>query len=139
MKLLIRCYSENKIFFEEEFNHSSFYEVPFVQIGLKLDLIKVPEGYYSNNLQGLRLRRNFKATEVEKNTIINHSSLSNEERYILNIIQTKNCVINGINNIKDLISTISSIKLGNLEDISSWFEENNMKQIDKIEFIELED
>jgi hypothetical protein len=31
------------------------------------------------------------------------------------------------------------MRIGNLEDINSWFEENDMKLIDKIEFLEVED
>lgn len=139
MKLVIKCYSNNNLEFENEFNHSSFYEVPFVQLGLKLKLIETPEGYHANNLAGLRLRRSFKTNDEQKQTILTSSKITEDERYILNIAVNKNQTIEGSEKVEDLISIFSGLKIGNLEDINSWFEENDMKTIDKIEFMELED
>jgi hypothetical protein len=139
MKLVIKCYSNNNLVFENEFNHSSFYEVPFVQLGFKLDIIEAPEGYHANNLAGLRLRRNFKTNNEQKQIILASSKLNEDERYILNIAKNKNQTIEGKEKVEELISIFSGLKIGNLEDINSWFEENSMKLIDKIEFRELED
>ena len=139
MKLLIKCYSNNKLMYESDFNHASFYEVPFVQLGLELDIIDVPEGYYANNLQGLRLRRNFKANDEQKKIIIESSTLTYEQKYILNLIEKKYYILSGKENVSNLLSIFSGMRIGNLEDINSWFEENDMKLIDKIEFLEVED
>lgn len=139
MKLIIKCYSNNELKYENDFNHPSFYEVPFVQLGLKFNIIETPEGYHANNLAGLRLRRNFKANDEQKKIIIESSKLTSEEKYLLNIAKNKNFLLEGNKNICDLVSNFSGLKIGNLEDINSWFEEINIKSIDKIEFCEIED
>jgi hypothetical protein len=139
MKLVIKCYKNGNLAFENDFNHSSFYEVPFVQIGLKLNLIDVPEGYYANNLAGLKLRRNFKATKEQKEIILSSLELTKEQKYLLGIAYNKNQTIDGKSKVEELISIFSGFKIGNLEDINSWFDENNMNNIDKIIFEEKED
>lgn len=136
MKLVIKCYSNNNLTFENEFNHSSFYEVPFVQLGFKLNIIEAPEGYHANNLAGLKLRRSFKTNDEQKQIILGSLKITEEQRYILNIAKNKNQIIEGKEKVEELISIFSGLKIGNLEDITSWFEENNMKLIDKIEFNE---
>ena len=139
MKLLIKCFSNGDLCYEQDFNHASFYEVPFVQIGLKLNIIDVPEGYYANNIAGLRLRRSFKANEEQKKIIIESSKLTEEQKLILTIAMLKNYSVVGNGAVKELISKFGGIKIGNIEDINSWFEELEMNEIDKIEFVELED
>ena len=139
MKLLIQCYKNNELISKNEFNHASFYEVPFVQLGFKFDIIETPEGYHANNLAGLRLRRSFKTNDTDKNIIVNSLKLSNEERFVLNIAINKNVEIVGKEEVDNLISNFRGLKIGNLEDINSWFEELNTDLIDKIEFVEKED
>lgn len=134
MKLIIKCYSNDKIQFEEEFNHSSYYEVPYVQIGIKLNIIEPPLGYYENNIKGLRIRRNFKVTLDEKDQIFNNINLSKEDKELF--ILLKETIIEGYDNVKDFIHKLSGYKIGNIEDIISWFEDNNMDKINKIEFVE---
>ena len=49
-------YINNELKYENDFNHPSFYEVPFVQLGLKFNIIK---DYYNSICNSLSNHTNY--------------------------------------------------------------------------------
>lgn len=134
MKLILSGYDlNNNLIFEEVFNGHSFYETIFCNVSDKLGLTKMGIEYRKNTREALELRKNRKLTNEEKMNCYNCSKLDNDVKVILDIalVDEKEFFGEEVNNI---ISKISGLSLGNLEDINSFLEEVDIKAINKLVF-----
>lgn len=134
MKLIICGYDVNdNLIFEEEFNGHSFYETIFCNASDKLGLTKMGIEYRKNTKEALELRRNRKLTNEEKMNCYNSPKLNSDIKAILDIALVDEKSFIG-DDIKSILSKMSGLSLGNLEDINSFLEEKDLKSINKLTF-----
>lgn len=134
MKLIISGYDlNNNLIFEQDFNGHAFYETIFCNASDKLGLTKMGIEYRKNTKEALELRRNRKLTNEEKLNCYNCSKLDNDVKAILDITLASEKEFTG-EEVNNIISKMSGLSLGNLEDITSFLEEININAINKLVF-----
>lgn len=135
MKLIIRCYnSNNDVLFEKIFNGHTFYETIFCNVSDNLGLTKMGIEYRRMTKEALELRRNRKLTYEEKMNCYNFPKLDKSVKEILDILLVDNKTFYG-EEVTNIISKMSGLGYGNLEDINSFFENIDITPIIKLEFI----
>ena len=134
MELLLSCYDINEnLLCQEKFDGHAFYEASFWQTSDKLGITKMGIEMKRNSKEALELRRHRKITEEEKNKTLASSKLKADIKAILEIAMTDFKRFEG-EAAKDIISMMSGLKIGNLEDINSFLEDNDLSNLHIIEF-----
>lgn len=124
-----------KIVFENLFNGNAFYENIFVQISDSLGLTKPKPEELENSRKGLELRLKRKLTEEQKENVL----LKLEDETLKNILELTKYKYNTFykEEIMEFVSSIKGYSYGNLEDISTFFEEQE-EYLSTLETLDLE-
>ena len=134
MNLLISCYDvNNNILYQKEFDGQAFYEASFWQTSDKLGITKMGIEMKRNSKEALELRRNRKITEEEKLKTLASPKLKDDVKAVLEIAMTDLKRFDG-NDVNNIISNISGLKIGVTEDINSWLDEIDLTAVTAIEF-----
>ncbi|MBO5712571.1 MAG: hypothetical protein J6R47_07000 [Acholeplasmatales bacterium] len=134
MNLLISCYDvNNNILYQNEFDGQAFYEASFWQTSDKLGITKMGIEMKKNSKEALELRRNRKITDEEKTKTLASSKLKSDVKAVLEIAITDLKRFEG-DDVNNIISNLSGLKIGAVEDINSWFEEIDLSVVTAIEF-----
>jgi hypothetical protein len=134
MNLLITCYDvNNNVLFENEFNGQAFYEASFWQTSDKLGITKMGIEMKKNSREALELRRNRKISEEEKQKTLASAKLKADVKSVLEIAMTDLKRFEG-EDVNNIISNLSGLKIGAAEDINSWLEEIDLSAVTAIEF-----
>lgn len=95
-------------------------EIFLYQLALKYDLVEAPEGYFNNNIEGLRLRRRTTLTPDQKEKVYALPNLTDDEKYVVNLIKNEFKEFDE----RELYQTFRRMAVGDMEDITSFMEEN---------------
>ncbi len=107
---------------------NNIYEKTYVDLALKYNLIDLPIEYFQNNLKGLKLRRSFKLTSEQKELVLNHPSLTDDERFVLELTDFNGLkehlfTFEGKTSIEGFISILKDASMDALEDLLNVFED----------------
>lgn len=108
------------------FDGHAFYEKTFVDLSDRLGLTRPSKEECQNNLEGLRLRRQRRLTDDQKQRLLDSQDLTGDERLILELARDNKKAIEGEETIKDIVFAFSGLKVGNIEDINEFFEDVNL-------------
>lgn len=134
MNLLISCYNENnEVLFENEFNGQAFYESMFWQTSDKIGITKMSIEMRKNSREAFEMRLNRKITDEEKVKTLASPKVKEEVKTVLEIAMTDFKRFEG-EEINFVISSMSGLKIGCMEDINSWLEEIDLSAVKAIEF-----
>ena len=127
--------TNEQIVFEQTFNGNAFYENIFVQISDNLGLTKPTPKESENSRKGLELRLKRKLSKTQKELVL--SKL--EDQTLISILELTKYKYNVFykDEIYDFINSLKGYTYGNLEDINSFFEEQE-GDIPILEKLELE-
>lgn len=121
---------KNKILKEswEVSEPNNVYEKTYVDLALKYNLIDLPIEYFQNNLKGLKLRRSYKLTSEQKELVLNHPSLTDDEKFVLELtdfngLKERSYTFEGKASIEGFISILKDAYMDSLEDLLNIFEE----------------
>lgn len=107
---------------------NNVYEKTYVDLALKYNLIDLPIEYFQNNLKGLKLRRSFKLTDEQKELVLNHPSLTDDEKFVLELtdfngLKERSYTFEGKASIDGFVNILKDASMDVLEDLLNVFEE----------------
>lgn len=133
--LVVSGYDINDdVIFEERFDGQAFYETILANIADKYDLgDKMPLEYYENSTKGLQMRNSRILPQAVKDEITK-LNLAFPEDELIEVVMANEKHFTGEGIIKYILRGFLSLGYGNLEDIRSFLEEQNIKKTYKVIF-----
>ena len=136
MNLLIKITKKDSTVLSRQFDGHVFYDTTFVDMSDRLGLTTKTAEMCKNTKEALKLRKNRKLTNEQKQAVLDSPDLTGDERVVLDIVRDDYVDIDG-DVVDDVVSCFSGMQISNLEEINNFFEEaiDNFKEISRLEFI----
>lgn len=133
MKMVVKLIANNNEISEMSFDGRAFYNYIPVELAQKLELEKFPQECFESTAEAFEKRLNLTVSPKVLKKLQKNKQLDEEDKYLLEIISNKNPYY--IEKYPQyFIGIVNHKSYGNLEDLRSFFEDNedSLNDIDKI-------
>lgn len=116
MKLIFEAINQGLVFETND----TFIEQLFVQTSDSLGLTRLTVKESENTLDGLRLRRNRRLTDEQKQSVVDSPLLTEKQKKVFEFLY---CQSNGCSDSQDIVDGLLSLDCDCLSDVKEWIEE----------------